>query len=112
MTQSPCVRACLCLLLLLATAAAAHAQPMSANGVITNAAPMYLAPDSSRVPLTTLAAGSNVKIVAREGDWLRVVFRDRYPGTEPATCSPPTCASRRWPRLRCRIRPRLRCPAW
>src|SRR5262245_17777863 len=74
------LRACLCLLLFVAAAAAAHAQPMSDTGVITTAAPMYLSPDPSRTPLTTLAVGSTVRIVAREGDWLRVVFRDRYLG--------------------------------
>jgi hypothetical protein len=70
----------LCLMLLVAAAAAVQAQPMSANGVITTAAPMYLAPDPSLTPITTLAVDSTVRIVSRQGDWLLVVFRDRYLG--------------------------------
>jgi hypothetical protein len=80
MTPVSRLRAWCCLVLLLAAASVADAQPMNATGVVTTAAPMYLAPDQTRVPLATLAVGSNVRIVAREGDWLRVVFRDRYLG--------------------------------
>ncbi len=80
MTLVPRVRTWLCLMLFVAAAAAAQAQPMSANGVITTAAPMYLAPDPSLAPITTLAVDSTVRIVARQGDWLLVVFRDRVLG--------------------------------
>ena len=41
---------------------------------------MYLVPDATRIPLTTLPAGTSVRVVAREGEWYRIVFRDRYLG--------------------------------
>jgi len=80
MTLAPRLRLFLVAALLPAATAAAFAQPLTGNGTILNPAPMYLTPDSSRVPLTTLPSGAQVRVLAREGDWLRVVFRDRYLG--------------------------------
>jgi hypothetical protein len=37
---------------------------------------MFLFPDATRIPLTTLAVGTVVNVLAHEGDWYRVVFRD------------------------------------
>jgi hypothetical protein len=80
MTLTPRLRVWLVGILLLAATTAARTQPISGNGVILNPSPMYLSPDPTRVPLTTLPAGVQVRVLAREGDWLRVVFRDRYLG--------------------------------
>ena len=76
------LRACVILALILAAAATARAQPppLPTNGVLLNTVPMYLTPDPSRVPLATLPSGTTVRVMAREGDWYRVVFRDRYLG--------------------------------
>jgi hypothetical protein len=80
MTLASCLRAVLVAALLLGATAAADAQPLTGNGVILNPVPIYLTPDPSRVPLATLPAGAQVRVLAREGDWLRVVFRDPYLG--------------------------------
>src|SRR6185436_9919429 len=80
MTLGSRLRAVLVAALLFGATAAASAQPLTGNGVILNPAPMYLTPDPSRIPLTTLPAGTQVRVLAREGDWLRVIFRDRYLG--------------------------------
>jgi hypothetical protein len=74
------VRAWLVVALVFGAAAAGRAQPMGGTGVVVTPAPMYLAPDPTRIPLTTLAAGTNVRVVAREGDWLRILYRDRFLG--------------------------------
>jgi hypothetical protein len=66
--------------LVLGIAAAAHAQPMGGTGVLVNTAPMYLFPDATRTPLATIAAGTPVRLLAREGDWYRVEYRDPYLG--------------------------------
>lgn len=80
MTLAPRLRVFFVAALLLGATAVSSAQPLNGNGVILNPAPMYLTPDPTRVALTTLAAGAQVHVLAREGDWLRVVFRDRYLG--------------------------------
>jgi hypothetical protein len=46
------------------------------NGVVIQPAPMHLEPDSARAPLTTVPAGTPVRVLARQGDWLWIVFRD------------------------------------
>ena len=46
------------------------------QGVIVEAAPVFLLPDATRVPLRTLPAGTNVWILERKGDWIRVEFND------------------------------------
>ena len=66
--------------LLFGAASTARAQPQSGNGVLINNAAMYLTPDPTRTPLATLPAGTPVRVLAKEGDWYRVVFRDRYLG--------------------------------
>jgi hypothetical protein len=46
------------------------------TGVIVSAANVYLKPDRSRQPLRTLDAGTIVKILEVEGEWLRIEFTD------------------------------------
>jgi hypothetical protein len=41
---------------------------------------MFLLPDANRTPLTTLQVGTVVRVLAKEGDWYRVIFRDPYFG--------------------------------
>jgi hypothetical protein len=59
-----------------ACAAAAAAQDVTGTGTVIAAAPVYLLPDASRIPLATLAAGETVRVVGRENQWYRVVFHD------------------------------------
>ena len=81
MTVDPRLRTCLLVALLLGGTRFAHAQQsLPAFGTVVNPAPMYLTPDPSRIPLATLPAGSSLRVLTREGDWFRVVFRDRYLG--------------------------------
>src|SRR5262245_7727894 len=61
-------------------AQAQPAQPTTGNGVLVNAAPMFLTPDPNRTPLATLPFGTNVRVVEKVGDWYRVVYRDQYLG--------------------------------
>ena len=58
------------------TAPASQTTPASGTGVVTTSAPVYLFPDATRTPLTTLKAGTTVRIRGRQGDWYRVEFRD------------------------------------
>jgi hypothetical protein len=58
----------------------ASAQTGEGRGVLTVRAPMFLLPDANRIPLTTLQVGTVVRVLAKEGDWYRVVFRDPYFG--------------------------------
>jgi hypothetical protein len=46
------------------------------QGVILAAAPVYLKPDRARTPLRVLEAGTMVKILDAEGEWLRIEFAD------------------------------------
>ena len=62
-------------LTLLLVAAGALAQP-SANAIATTNAPVYVAPDVSRTPLRTAAQGTVFTVVADEGDWTKVQFKD------------------------------------
>jgi hypothetical protein len=94
------LRVCLIAALLVAAGSTARAQTLPAAGVIVPPSPMYLVPDATRVPLTTLPSGTPVRVLVREGEWYRVVFRDRYLGDrtgyvlasnvriEPATAGP------------------------
>jgi Bacterial SH3 domain len=41
---------------------------------------MFLLPDATRTPLTTLPVGTLVQVLAKEGDWYRVIFHDPYFG--------------------------------
>lgn len=48
-------------------------------GVVIGDTPMYWFRDLSREPIRTLAAGTRVEVLGREGEWYRVVFHDgRY----------------------------------
>lgn len=80
MAPDPRLRAWLIALLLLGATPLAHAQPTSGNGVLVSAAPIYLTPDPTRTPLATLPFGTLVRVLAKEGDWYKVVFSDRYLG--------------------------------
>ena len=54
--------------------------PVPGVGVIVTAAPIYLAPDTTRVPLTTLPTGTQMRGLTSEGDWNQFIYRDRYLG--------------------------------
>jgi len=45
-------------------------------GVVTADAPVFLFPDATRTPLTILVKGTTVRVLQRQGNWYRVVFRD------------------------------------
>lgn len=62
--------------LILAAAVNAHAQDITGTGTVIAAAPVFLTPDASRVPLATLPVGATVRVVSRENAWYRVVFHD------------------------------------
>jgi len=55
-------------------AAAQQRQPEI--GTLTADTPAFLVPDPTRTPLRVLPMGSVVRVLAREGDWYRVTFRD------------------------------------
>jgi hypothetical protein len=44
--------------------------------VITTAAPIYLLPDATRVPLRIVEAREYLRVRKNEGEWLRVDFQD------------------------------------
>lgn len=46
--------------------------------IAAETAPIFLRPDASRTPLTTVRRGTMVTILSAEGDWLRVQFRDHF----------------------------------
>lgn len=46
------------------------------EGVIAEAAPVFLLPDAARTPLRTLPAGTTVSILEAKGDWVRIEFND------------------------------------
>ena len=50
------------------------------GGVILEAAPVFLLPDTTRTPLRTLAAGTAVRVLEEKGDWVRIEFRDNQYG--------------------------------
>jgi opacity protein-like surface antigen len=54
------------------------AEPESATTL--SAAPVYLRPDTTRQPLRTLEAGTPVKVLQENGDWIRIEFYDRTLG--------------------------------
>jgi hypothetical protein len=66
------ISAVVCLLLVL-TSADSHAQ---GTAVVREPAPIYLLPDSSRVPLRTASAGTTLRILEAQTDWLQVEFND------------------------------------
>lgn len=48
----------------------------STSAMVAVAAPVWLKPDPTRPPLTTLAPGTPLRVLARDGEWFRVSFRD------------------------------------
>jgi opacity protein-like surface antigen len=50
------------------------------SGTILVAAPVYLRPDANLQPLRTLDAGTPVKVLQENGDWIRIEFNDRILG--------------------------------
>jgi Bacterial SH3 domain len=64
------------------TVGAQQPQQPAAGGVgtVVSASPMYLTPDPSRTPLTTLQPGTRVRVLTVDGDWYRVMYNDRYLG--------------------------------
>ncbi|HXW06366.1 MAG TPA: hypothetical protein VD833_14100 [Vicinamibacterales bacterium] len=67
------------LAVMLACAALGAVDPASAQemrAIVTEAAPIYLVPDSTRTPLRTVPVGTSLELLGREGDWYRVAFQD------------------------------------
>jgi hypothetical protein len=60
--------------------AAQSGQPTAGPGTLLRNAPMFLIPDAGREPLVTLATGTVVNVLGREGDWYRVTYRDSLLG--------------------------------
>jgi hypothetical protein len=59
-------------------AGTAHGQYSGRNAatIVTDGAPIFLLPDSSRTPLTTLPAGTSVRVLGIDGEWVNLEFRD------------------------------------
>ncbi len=59
-------------------AGAAHGQYSGRNAatIVTDGAPIFLLPDSSRTPLTKLPAGTSVRVLGIDGEWVNLEFRD------------------------------------
>jgi hypothetical protein len=81
------IRTCLMFLLVAFTSLLASAQNRAAaqtrrpgTGTLTVDAPIFLLPDATRTPFATLTAGTVVRLLTREGDWYKVIFRDSFLG--------------------------------
>ena len=46
------------------------------RAVVAEKAPVYLYPTTAREPLATLDVHTELRVLAEEGDWIRVEFRD------------------------------------
>jgi hypothetical protein len=57
-------------------AAAPLVQPAVEAASIIETAPVYLRPDTRRVPLRTLSRGTSVRVLEEAGDWVRIEFSD------------------------------------
>lgn len=68
------------LALVMMTSVTASAQNVRGTGVLVARAPMFLLPDATRTPLTTLETGTIVRVLDKEGDWYKVIFHDRFLG--------------------------------
>jgi hypothetical protein len=78
-------RTALILVLVLGSGLVGGAQMRTAGaGVITADAPAFLLPDATRTPLAVLPAGTEVRVLGKEGDYYRVIFRDRQWGDRTA----------------------------
>lgn len=68
-------RVCFCVTVLLASVTVSAAQTGSV-AVVVESSPVFLYPEPNRTPVTTLAAGTQVRILETRGEWSRVEFRD------------------------------------
>jgi len=59
--------------------AQAATEPRS-EGVILEAAPVYIYPDASRIPLKILEIGTRIRLLQQRGDWQEIQFPDRQLG--------------------------------
>jgi hypothetical protein len=50
-------------------------------GTIVGSAPVYLRPDPKLDPLRVLQAGTSVKVLQENGEWIRIQFEDRVLGS-------------------------------
>jgi hypothetical protein len=66
----------LAVLLFMGAASVAPVAAQSGRAVVVEAAPVYLYPTTAREPLITLAVNTVLKVLADEGDWIRVEFPD------------------------------------
>jgi hypothetical protein len=66
----------LALTLSLITAIAAFAQPGGLTAVATANTPVYVAPDATRTPLRVAAQGTVFTVLAEQGEWTQVQFKD------------------------------------
>lgn len=63
-------------LICVAAAGSRIAAAQEYRAVVVEPAPVYLLPDATRTPLRTLPVNTQVRVLAREGDWIQVEFRD------------------------------------
>jgi hypothetical protein len=66
----------LALTLVLLTAPAALAQPGALTATATTNTPVFVAPDASRTPLRVAAQGTVFTVLAEQGEWTQVQFKD------------------------------------
>lgn len=70
------MRAIIVVLLFMAGLGTGAATAQENHATVIEAAPIYLTPDATRTPLRTAAVHTDLRVLAEEGDWLRVEFRD------------------------------------
>jgi hypothetical protein len=58
------------------TSTAQRTQNPLTSATVTAAAPIFAAPDAARQPLRVAAAGTILKVLKEEGDWVQVQFAD------------------------------------
>ena len=61
-------------------AGTAHGQYSGQNAatIVTDGAPIFLLPDSSRTPLTKLPAGTSVRVLGIDGEWVNLSFETGF----------------------------------
>lgn len=70
------VLVCFAIAGLASPSAAQDASPSYGTAIVTANAPIYLNPDTARVPLRTAAVNTVLRVVEDLGDWLKVEFQD------------------------------------
>src|SRR6476469_7953480 len=65
-------------------AQATGVQKIDGTGTLLTEAPMFLLPDAGRTPLATLPTGTTVRVMEKEGDWLKVIQHDSFLGDRTA----------------------------